>query len=79
MFKKLRSVILGSCITMMAGFVVVNATTINCDYCGEKFNNLFTVEDLTCDICYGWQEYHEALKDGTNKMYNKEFGDTKPN
>lgn len=49
----------------------------HCEVCGEVFNNYFTVEEDVCDICYGWQEYHKRIKDGTNGMYNREFGDKK--
>ena len=58
--KKITIGILIGLIITLIGIKVYNSIhTINCEYCGELFNNTNTMEKNTCDICYGWKEYKE--------------------
>ena len=55
--KKITIGILIGLIITLIGIQVYNSIhTINCEYCGELFNNTNTMEKNTCDICYGWIE-----------------------
>ncbi|MDM0587712.1 hypothetical protein QTH25_13125 [Clostridium perfringens] len=47
-------------VILIMGGLIINKT--NCDYCGEKFNNILSVDKETCDICFGWKEHEESEK-----------------
>lgn len=34
---------------------------VNCDFCGEVFNNETTQLKDMCDICFGWNEHKASL------------------
>ena len=59
MKKIIIGIIIGATITLISIKVYNSIHTINCEYCGELFNNTNTIEKNTCDICYGWKEYKE--------------------
>ena len=59
MKKITRGIIIGLIIALIGIKVYNSIHTINCNYCGELFNNTNTMEKNTCDICYGWKEYKE--------------------
>ena len=59
MKKIIIGIIIGATITLISIKVYNSIHTINCEYCGELFNNTNTMEKNTCDICYGWKEYKE--------------------
>lgn len=59
MKKIIIGILIGATITLIGIKVYNSIHTINCEYCGELFNNAHTIEKNTCDICYGWKEYKE--------------------
>ena len=59
MKKITKGIIIGLIIALISIKVYNSIHTINCEYCGELFNNTNTIEKNTCDICYGWKEYKE--------------------
>ena len=59
MKKITKGIIIGLIIALISIKVYNSIHTINCEYCGELFNNANTIEKNTCDICYGWKEYKE--------------------
>ena len=59
MKKITKGIIIGLIIALIGIKVYNSIHTINCEYCGELFNNTNTIEKNTCDICYGWKEYKE--------------------
>ena len=59
MKKIIIGIIIGATITLISIKVYNSIHTINCEYCGELFNNTNTMEKNVCDICYGWKEYKE--------------------
>ena len=59
MKKITKGIIIGLIITLIGIKVYNSIHTINCEYCGELFNNTNTMEKNVCDICYGWKEYKE--------------------
>ena len=59
MKKIIIGILIGATITLISIKVYNSIHTINCEYCGELFNNTNTMEKNTCDICYGWKEYKE--------------------
>ena len=59
MKKITKGIIIGLIIALISIKVYNSIHTINCEYCGELFNNTHTIEKNTCDICYGWKEYKE--------------------
>ena len=59
MKKIIIGILIGTTITLIGIKVYNSIHTINCEYCGELFNNTNTMEKNTCDICYGWKEYKE--------------------
>ena len=59
MKKIIIGILIGATITLMGIKVYNSIHTINCEYCGELFNNTNTMEKNVCDICYGWKEYKE--------------------
>ena len=56
MKKIIKGIIIGLIIALIGIKVYNSIHTINCNYCGELFNNTNTMEKNTCDICYGWIE-----------------------
>ena len=59
MKKIIIGILIGATITLISIKVYNSIHTINCEYCGELFNNTNTMEKNVCDICYGWKEYKE--------------------
>ena len=59
MKKIIIGILIGATITLIGIKVYNSIHTINCEYCGELFNNTNTMEKNTCDICYGWKEYKQ--------------------
>lgn len=59
MKKIISGIIMGIVITLIGVIIHNKIHTINCEYCGELFNNEHTIEKNICDICYGWIEYEE--------------------
>ncbi len=59
MKKIIIGILIGATITLIGIKVYNSIHTINCEYCGELFNNTNTMEKNVCDICYGWKEYKE--------------------
>ena len=59
MKKITKGIIIGLIIALIGIKVYNSIHTINCEYCGELFNNTNTMEKNVCDICYGWKEYKE--------------------
>ena len=59
MKKIIIGILIGATIALIGIKVYNSIHTINCEYCGELFNNTNTMEKNVCDICYGWKEYKE--------------------
>ncbi len=84
----MKKTILGIGIGLVIGLAstLVFEQKVNCDSCGEPFNNLASVHDKMCDMCYGWfdclgangeEGYLYTFDDGTkfyfdNWKYRKE-------
>ena len=56
-----------------AVIMISRSHEVNCEFCGEVFNNKHTILKEMCDVCFGWNE-HKATMSENGIQVNFEDG-----